>query len=133
MVWRRPDDKPLSEPMIVTLLAQIYVTRLQWVKNYPTHFYTSGDKSQVKYIIASTYGPSQHTDAVLLVDVSPLCIPIMYPHDGLTPVISMMGIIVPGKIVIVLEQGPGSPACSSPEKRRLCLSILVKYLSNIDI
>ena len=65
MVWRRPDDKPLSEPMIFTLLAQIYVTRPQSVKDYPTHFYISGGKSQVKYIIAST-------DAVLLVDVSPL-------------------------------------------------------------
>ena len=31
--WRRPGDKPLSEPMIGCLLTQICVTRLQWVNN----------------------------------------------------------------------------------------------------
>ena len=33
MAWRRPGDKPLSEPMIVRLLTHICVTRPQWVKN----------------------------------------------------------------------------------------------------
>ena len=32
MVWRRPGDKPLSEPMMVSLLMHICVTRPQWVK-----------------------------------------------------------------------------------------------------
>ena len=32
MVWRRPGDKPLSEPMMVSLLTHICVTRPQWVK-----------------------------------------------------------------------------------------------------
>ena len=32
MAWRRPGDKPLSEPMIVSLLTHICVTRPQWVK-----------------------------------------------------------------------------------------------------
>ena len=32
MAWRRPDDKPLSEPMMVSLLTHICVTRPQWVK-----------------------------------------------------------------------------------------------------
>ena len=32
MAWRRPGDKPLSEPMIVVLLTHICVTRPQWVK-----------------------------------------------------------------------------------------------------
>ena len=32
MDWRRPGDKPLSEPMMVTLLRHICVTRPQWVK-----------------------------------------------------------------------------------------------------
>ena len=32
MAWRRPDDKPLSEPMMVCLLTHICVTRPQWVK-----------------------------------------------------------------------------------------------------
>ena len=30
MVWRRPGDKPLSEPMMVSLLTQICVTQAQW-------------------------------------------------------------------------------------------------------
>ena len=32
MAWRRPGDKPLSEPMIVNLPTHICVTRPQWVK-----------------------------------------------------------------------------------------------------
>ena len=35
MAWRRPDDKPLSEPMMVSLLTHIYVTRPQWVNCHP--------------------------------------------------------------------------------------------------
>ena len=37
MAWRRPGDKPLSEPMMVSLLTHICVTRPQWVE---TRFYT---------------------------------------------------------------------------------------------
>ena len=37
MVWRRPGDKPLSEPMMVSLLTHICVTRPQWVNN-AVHF-----------------------------------------------------------------------------------------------
>ena len=32
MAWRRPGDKPLSEPVMASLLTHIYVTRPQWVK-----------------------------------------------------------------------------------------------------
>ena len=32
MAWRRPGDKPLSEPMMIILLMHICVTRHQWVK-----------------------------------------------------------------------------------------------------
>ena len=32
MAWRRPGDKPLSEPMIVSWPTHICVTRQQWVK-----------------------------------------------------------------------------------------------------
>ena len=32
MAWRRPGDKPLSEPVIVRLSTHICVTRPQWVK-----------------------------------------------------------------------------------------------------
>ena len=31
MAWRRPGDKPLSEPIVVSLLTHICVTRPQWV------------------------------------------------------------------------------------------------------
>ena len=31
MVWRRPGDKPVSEPIMVNLLTHICVTRPQWV------------------------------------------------------------------------------------------------------
>ena len=31
MAWRRPSDKPLSEPMMVNLLTHIWVTRPEWV------------------------------------------------------------------------------------------------------
>ena len=34
MTWHRPGDKPLSEPMVVTLLTWIYITRPQWVKEH---------------------------------------------------------------------------------------------------
>ena len=33
MAWRRPGDKPLSEPMMVCLLTHICVTRPQWVNH----------------------------------------------------------------------------------------------------
>ena len=32
MAWRRPGDKPLSEPVMVSLLTHVCVTRPQWVK-----------------------------------------------------------------------------------------------------
>ena len=32
MAWRRPGDKPLSEPMVVRSLTHICVTQPQWVK-----------------------------------------------------------------------------------------------------
>ena len=34
MAWRRPGDKPLSEPMMVSLLTHICVTRPQWVNGF---------------------------------------------------------------------------------------------------
>ena len=37
MAWRRSGDKPLSEPMMVSLLTHICVTRPQWVKGKNIH------------------------------------------------------------------------------------------------
>ena len=34
MAWRRPGDKPLSEPIMVCLLTHICVTRPQWVNGF---------------------------------------------------------------------------------------------------
>ena len=33
MAWRRPGDKPLSEPVMLSLLKHICVTRPPWVNN----------------------------------------------------------------------------------------------------
>ena len=33
MAWRRTGDKPLSEPLLVSLWAPIYITRPQWVNH----------------------------------------------------------------------------------------------------
>ena len=40
MAWRRPSDKPLSGPMMVTLPTHICVTRPQWVKMKATPPFT---------------------------------------------------------------------------------------------
>ena len=37
MVWCHPGDKPLSEPMMVSLLTHICVTRPQWVNPFAGH------------------------------------------------------------------------------------------------
>ena len=39
MAWRRPGDKPLSEPMMVSLLTHIYLTRTQGVDQWIICFY----------------------------------------------------------------------------------------------
>ena len=40
MAWRRPGDRPLSEPMMVSLPTRICVTRPQWVNQVRTSFAT---------------------------------------------------------------------------------------------
>ena len=37
MAWRRPGDKPLSEPMLVSVPTHICVTRPEWVKYHSHH------------------------------------------------------------------------------------------------
>ena len=39
MAWRRPGGKPLSEPMMVSLLTHICVTQPQWVNSWRTGFF----------------------------------------------------------------------------------------------
>ena len=43
MAWRRPGDKPLSEPMMVNLLTHICVTRPQWVNSVYIEQYAFAD------------------------------------------------------------------------------------------
>ena len=38
MAWRRPGDKPLSEPMRVNLMTHICVTRPQWVEGVKVNY-----------------------------------------------------------------------------------------------
>ena len=59
MAWRRPGDKPLSEPMMVNSLTHIYVTRPQWVNKwrpgtkgstlYRQHFQLHFDEWKLSY------------------------------------------------------------------------------------
>ena len=46
MVWRRPGDKPLSEPMMDSSLTHVCVTRPQWVN--------SNNSAQIKARISSS-------------------------------------------------------------------------------
>ena len=46
MPWRRPGDKPLSEPMMVSLTRHICVTRPQWVKCW----YVAGNANAVLFV-----------------------------------------------------------------------------------
>ena len=50
MVWRRPGDKPLSEPMMVSLLTHICVTRPQWVK-VASHPYPQYSTEYVLFVL----------------------------------------------------------------------------------
>ena len=49
MAWRRPDDKPLSEPMMVNLLTHTCVIRPQWVNvRSPVIFQSIRTKEKLK-------------------------------------------------------------------------------------
>ena len=58
MAWRRPGDKPLSEPMIISLLTHICVARPQWVKgpvtrgNVPIWWRHQAETFAAAYILA---------------------------------------------------------------------------------
>ena len=53
MAWRRPGDKPLSEPMLVSVPTHIWVTRPQWVKTC--------EASQMGYYLVSSR-PGEKSD-----------------------------------------------------------------------
>ena len=60
MAWRRPGDKPLSEPMMVNLQTHICVTRPQWVDNRSV----PGKKKRLSCWVSSQYRErlSRHRD-----------------------------------------------------------------------
>ena len=55
MAWRRPGDKPLSEPRMESLLTHVCVTRLQWV-NLHKHNHGDGRPGDVRHQGISIYG-----------------------------------------------------------------------------
>ena len=55
MAWRPPGNKPLSAPMMDSLLTHICVTRAQWVKYRKIHIYLITDGVYPSYIL--TYTP----------------------------------------------------------------------------
>ena len=56
MAWRRPGAKPLSEPMLPTLLTHIYVTRPQWVKSVSPKLLTADPHVMMRYTFDKSYG-----------------------------------------------------------------------------
>ena len=67
MAWRRPGDKPLSEPTMVNLLTHICVTRPQWVKRKLVSIYLCGlSKNSVLFAAKLYYLLSIH-------DVTKMC------------------------------------------------------------
>ena len=56
MAWRRPGDKPLSEPMLVSLLMHIWVTWPQWVNERYLQWYVNQSVGRVLTIKKQTDG-----------------------------------------------------------------------------
>ena len=71
MAWRRPRDKPLSEPMMVSLLTHICVTRPQWVK---------GDANQLEAMSHTPLVADSQSEKHDIYDV----LPITYGHVYMT-------------------------------------------------
>ena len=68
MAWGRPGDKPLSEPMMVSLLTHICVNRPQWVKARKQRMWKSQYKAntimnwvQLYHSHICHYGDERHT------------------------------------------------------------------------
>ena len=57
MAWRRSGDKPLSEPMMVSLPTHICVTRPQWVKVQPLVAVCS-NQHHLKYLLSNSFDTS---------------------------------------------------------------------------
>ena len=71
MAWRRPGDKPLSEPMMVSLPTRICVTRPQWVNSFSPGWYASNFKCAI----------FQHIPMIEILSISCETAPILMPVD----------------------------------------------------
>ena len=65
MAWRRPGDKPLSEPMMVRLQTHISVTRPQWV-NANWSVFVSGSSQHIMVWIKIHWGQVMHICVTIL-------------------------------------------------------------------
>ena len=62
MAWRRSGDKPLSEPMMVSLLTHICVTRPQLVKKWrPCCRYIATTRASTRLILTRVQNPLSNT------------------------------------------------------------------------
>ena len=67
MAWRWPGDKPLSEPMMVSVLTHICVTRPQWVNSSTTVSCVTNYKSKIfKFIVLNTLKPKDHQFGIIV-------------------------------------------------------------------
>ena len=89
MAWRRPDDKPLFEPILVSLLTHISVTRPQWAnrisKNLCTLFPVSPNGRYNHFSSVSCVWLSNRTHSVVLsivlhIDFHCYCLQIIAGH-----------------------------------------------------
>ena len=55
MAWRLLGDKPLSEPMMVSLLTHLCVTQPQWVNNDTCHFHKEFRAYLIKFALSFLY------------------------------------------------------------------------------
>ena len=60
MAWRRPGDKPLSEPMMVGVLTHICVTRPQWVKPLTTNLTDVPNEVQISNKMHIEISPAKY-------------------------------------------------------------------------
>ena len=63
MAWRRPGDKPLSEPMMVRLLTHICVARPQWVNTNECSFMLRYPPYAIQGIPSSNIPETHHRES----------------------------------------------------------------------
>ena len=68
MAWRRPGDKPLSEPMMVKLPTHICVTRPQWVKRCRGEFQRNRAACTKQRLPNSSQTTSWYSEEILVSD-----------------------------------------------------------------